>query len=283
MNRIRYILLSVAIAACMTAAAQKSITGAEYWIDADLSSVRSATSSVDISALQPGMHSYSMRVKDSGGLWSAVMTKFFIITPAVEDQATAITAREYWIDGQCKARATLTQSPAAIDIGSLATGIHCLSVRVRDDKGRWSPTLTKYFFNPVPPESETTIDLCHYWFNDSMQNAQNAPLEAVAGIVDLDISHLKQGEHTLYWQVRDSKGAWSKVYSETFRITIDEYLLGDINNDGMVDIEDVNIIINIVVGRDKASKYGHRCYITDDETVDVSDLNMLINIMLGKN
>ena len=83
--------------------------------------------------------------------------------------------------------------------------------------------------------------------------------------------------------MRDSKGAWSKVYSETFRITINEYLLGDINNDGMVDIEDVNIIINIVVGRDKASKYGHRCYITDDETVDVSDLNMLINIMLGKN
>lgn len=291
MNRIRNILLAVASVVVMSASAQKSITNAVYWLDADYSSPRPTATAIDISALHPGAHSYHMRVQDSEGMWSAVMTKYFIIPrPAPEASATTITAREYWLDGKYSARVTLTPSPATIDIGSLSRGLHMFSTRVRDDKGHWSPVMNKYFIilvNPVDTvspgeQSQATIDRCRYWFNDSVQNAQIATLEAVAGIIDLDISHLGQGEHTLYWQVRNSNQAWSKVYSETFNITIAEYLLGDVNNDGRVDVSDINIIINVMLGKDQASNYGHRCYVTDDQTVDVSDVNAVINIMLGK-
>jgi len=82
--------------------------------------------------------------------------------------------------------------------------------------------------------------------------------------------------------VRDTKGAWSEPFKQTFTITMSEYLLGDVNSDGNVDIADVNIIINVMLGRDLASNYGHRCYVTDDETVDIADINAVINIMLGK-
>ena len=289
MNRIRNILLAVASVVIMSASAQKSITNAVYWLDADYHSPRPVTTAIDISALQPGAHSYHMRVQDNEGMWSMVTTKFFIIPhPATEAAVTTITAREYWLDGNYSARVTLSPAPAAINIGSLHSGVHMFSTRVRDDKGRWSPVTNKYFIIPVNTDgnpqgqTEATIDRCRYWFNDSVQNAQLATLEAVAGIIDLDISHLAQGEHTLYWQVRNSNKAWSKVYSETFRITIAEYLLGDVNNDGMVDISDINIIINVMLGKEQASDYGHRCYVTDDESVDISDVNAVINIMLGK-
>ncbi len=60
-------------------------------------------------------------------------------------------------------------------------------------------------------------------------------------------------------------------------------LRGDVNNDGMVDVEDVNILINIVLGTDSADNYGGRAYVTEDDTkVDVADINEVINIMLNR-
>ena len=61
------------------------------------------------------------------------------------------------------------------------------------------------------------------------------------------------------------------------------YLRGDVNGDGMVDVSDVNIVINIMLGKDSADNYDGRAYLTQgDTTVDVSDVNAVINIMLGK-
>ena len=56
---------------------------------------------------------------------------------------------------------------------------------------------------------------------------------------------------------------------------------GDINLDGVVDVSDVNICINIVLDKDNAANYNRRAYITDDNVVDIGDVNALINILLG--
>lgn len=58
-------------------------------------------------------------------------------------------------------------------------------------------------------------------------------------------------------------------------------LAGDLDGSGEVDVTDVNILINIILGRDQAENYGTRAYITNDEDVDVSDVNALINIILN--
>ncbi|MBO4871499.1 MAG: C10 family peptidase [Muribaculaceae bacterium] len=57
--------------------------------------------------------------------------------------------------------------------------------------------------------------------------------------------------------------------------------LGDVNLDGVVDVADVNIIINIILELDSADNYGRRAYITDDNVVDVADVNAVINIILS--
>jgi len=58
--------------------------------------------------------------------------------------------------------------------------------------------------------------------------------------------------------------------------------VGDINLDGKVDVSDVNILVNIILGKEQAEDYGSRVYITEDDTVDVSDVNALVNMLLGK-
>ncbi len=57
---------------------------------------------------------------------------------------------------------------------------------------------------------------------------------------------------------------------------------GDINGDNKVDVSDVNIIINIMLGKSQASSYPGNPDLNNDNKVDVSDVNAVINIMLGK-
>lgn len=64
---------------------------------------------------------------------------------------------------------------------------------------------------------------------------------------------------------------------------IDALKRGDVNADGMVDIADVNIVINIMLGKDSADNYDGRAYLAgDDLRVDIADVNAAINLMLGR-
>ncbi len=62
----------------------------------------------------------------------------------------------------------------------------------------------------------------------------------------------------------------------------DTGLKGDVDGNGVVDITDANILINIVLGKDTASKYGGRADVTGEGDIDVSDINAVLNIILGK-
>lgn len=59
-------------------------------------------------------------------------------------------------------------------------------------------------------------------------------------------------------------------------------IVGDINDDGQVDVSDVNIAIDIVLGKDSNDNYDGRADLTGDGQVDVSDVNAVIDIVLGK-
>ncbi|MBR1883178.1 MAG: dockerin type I repeat-containing protein [Muribaculaceae bacterium] len=58
--------------------------------------------------------------------------------------------------------------------------------------------------------------------------------------------------------------------------------VGDVTGDGEVDVNDVNTIINIVLGKNEASNYGGRANVDGNGEVDVNDVNTLINLVLGK-
>lgn len=55
-------------------------------------------------------------------------------------------------------------------------------------------------------------------------------------------------------------------------------IYGDINGDGTVDITDVNIAINVMLGKET----NDAADVNGDGAVDISDINTIINVMLGK-
>ena len=48
-------------------------------------------------------------------------------------------------------------------------------------------------------------------------------------------------------------------------------------------MSDVNIIINVMLGKETSIELQATCDINEDNEVDVSDVNNVINILLGKN
>ncbi|WP_407405229.1 dockerin type I domain-containing protein [Sodaliphilus sp.] len=54
------------------------------------------------------------------------------------------------------------------------------------------------------------------------------------------------------------------------------------NGDGAVDINDANILINVILGKDTADKYNGRADVDGNGSVDVKDSNIVINKILGK-
>ena len=57
---------------------------------------------------------------------------------------------------------------------------------------------------------------------------------------------------------------------------------GDIDGNGGVDIDDLNIIINIILGKTDAASYPGEADTDGSNSVDIDDMNVVINIILGK-
>lgn len=57
------------------------------------------------------------------------------------------------------------------------------------------------------------------------------------------------------------------------------YNSADVNEDGVVDLEDLNIVLNEMMGYDTG--YGDRADVNDDGAVDISDVNVVQNVING--
>ena len=57
---------------------------------------------------------------------------------------------------------------------------------------------------------------------------------------------------------------------------------GDLNGDGTVDVTDVSMLIDVVLGKPINLAAGAKTDLNGDGTVDVTDVSLLIDIVLGK-
>ena len=99
-------------------------------------------------------------------------------------------------------------------------------------------------------------------------------------------------EFTVYVKYVDSNNRSHTIGTEddhatltTVKFVDSDLLLGDANLDGVVDVDDMNITINIILGKNtlKINQiYMPRVDMNQNGNVDIDDLNAIINLMLGK-
>ena len=91
----------------------------------------------------------------------------------------------------------------------------------------------------------------------------------------------------IYFQLSSLNGQGKYTVSNVTRFyesanPLNQVTPGDIDNSGEVDGTDLNILINIILGKDNASNYDGRANVDGTGEIDGNDLNALINILLGK-
>ena len=269
-----------------------SIQGGEYWLDnniANRQSIGAAPVTLDISSLSAGLHWFTMRVKDDLGYWSPALTKAFII-PNEKDlsTATSIQRREVWFDNNVAERQTIGVTPVMLDISSLSAGLHSLTMRVQDDLGYWSSSVTKHFIIPKATLEEDSVELVRYcyWIDDDVANLVVGELpvcgKTVSGVIDieLDFSELSFGQHTIYWIIGDNKGVWG-FYTGEINSTTFFNSRGDVNMDGVLSIGDVTALIDYLLSNDDTGIDMVAADSNLDGNVSIGDVTCLIDYLLG--
>ena len=206
-----------------TSVTSKTIKEHQYWIDGQIEArvtQEQQPDIIDIESLKPGLHSLTVRVQDNAGMWSSQVAKYFIVPfneTTVENKE--IVLHQYWIDGKLDAIVSSATQSSTIDISNpkLKPGLHSLTVRVKDNAGAWSSQVAKYFIvKDDDLVEETAITRYMYWFDDASDDLHTGPLASASGTMNIDISDVEAGVHTLWWCCGDSKGTWSEPRSVTF-------------------------------------------------------------------
>ena len=211
MKHIRYLTIIVACVGSLTAHAQGSITVQEYWIDGNSPARTTITNgaSVSLNGLEKGLHSITLRVQDDAGLWSSPETRYFVIAQS-SVAATAITACEYWMDGNIANRQSVANG-ATVSLEGMNVGLHSITVRAQDDTGLWSSPETRYFVIARSSVAATAITTCEYWFDGNIENRQSVENGAM-----VSLEALPSGLHSITLRAQDDTGLWSSPETRFF-------------------------------------------------------------------
>ena len=196
--------------------AQVTPKSLEYWLDtnfAQRSSVAttgSLSQNIDVSTLRPGIHTLAVRVSDTKGRWGAPLLKYFLIGEKSITQ-NKLTSYEYCFDGNWDASVSGNfdkELSLNISLEGLREGLHHLLLRVTDEEGRISQTVLKNFlvYGEDPKERELTS--YKYWIDEFDEAVKGVTSDGNVAL-DIDVSSLNKGLHTLGYQIGDNKGRWS--------------------------------------------------------------------------
>ena len=130
---------------------------------------------------------------------------------------------------------------------------------------------------------DNTLRVAAYLMNGSIAAGDGellsiplTPVETLtAGTHQLTMSNFKLGTSGM-------ADKYAGAATQTVSFNVQQVLLGDVNGDGSVDVQDVVLTINYVIGRNPANFNSDAADINKDDAVDVQDVVLIINKVIGK-
>ncbi|MFC2138716.1 T9SS type A sorting domain-containing protein [Bacteroidota bacterium] len=183
---------------------------------------------IDISGLDPGIHTIYIRAKDDYDNWSQTFTRKVLVLGISNPR---ITEMEYYFDNDpgyglgtkinFDSTANLDTN-IVIDISGLNNGTHTMYVRGKDDLDNWS--LTNFWqFSAITLTPEPDITYIEYFFDSDpgLGNGTSIPFtpDSILTISTIiDITGLSEGFHSLYIRARDENGIYSHTLTRPFLV-----------------------------------------------------------------
>ncbi|MEZ7936359.1 MAG: T9SS type A sorting domain-containing protein, partial [Paludibacteraceae bacterium] len=220
----------------------KKITVLEYWINGNSTNRthRALTAQntynweelLDYAAIPDGVNSFNARFRDEFGAWSTVQSHFFLkqTTAAGTGTVKKITALEYWINGNSTERThrTLTAQNTynweeLLDYSTIPDGVNTFNARFRDEFGAWTAVQSHFILKQTIATGENKIVGYRLWYAAEPEYIHDAAVVSPASTADINdsvsVTYLPKGSHQISYQVKDVRGVWSPVVTDTISKT----------------------------------------------------------------
>lgn len=154
--------------------------------------------------------------------WLTILLVLPLFT-TLQAQNRRLVKYEYWLDGDYTSRSTipLTESEELIkmqiETREMTEGLHSVSLRVADETGAWSGTISSsYLVFRAGKHVETQLTSYVYWFDGEYEQRQTAEIQDGQVALQLDIASFTPGIHHLCYRILDSNGEASSTERTPF-------------------------------------------------------------------
>lgn len=219
----------------------QTITGAEYFVDAD-PGVGNATTltvsaaesvSVDfaraLNGLSPGFHKLNVRYFDSEGRWGKTNGRYLFVPSTPVALENDIQAAEYFVDsdpgvGNATPLTVISNDSVVtafvLNNPALSVGFHKVYVRYRDQTNRWGRANGSFFYvAPLPNYAAFDLVQAEYFWNSDPGIGSANPLailpdDSTGGSIAVTLEGFSPGVQKLYARYRDQNGRWGKAIGQ---------------------------------------------------------------------
>lgn len=208
--KLHKILISLLFLTCFITGRAVELASYEYWIDDGYdnrqtvnSTLEEINASVNVADLKNGVHFFNIRFTNTDSEVSSPIRYIFYIPDANSSDGKLI-GYEYWLDDNYESRKTSNSDDEnqsfAIDVSSLASGVHFLNYRAFADGGV-TGSLTRYLFY-IPDLVAADASLCgyEYWLDDDYDSRVSADETGEDQTFAIDVSSLASGVHFLNYR-----------------------------------------------------------------------------------
>ena len=205
----------------------------EYWFDQNYNSriVKTVNNTSNLmvvrdlntGSLNPGLHTFAIRLKPDGRHWSSTVSSLFYKLGQPPPAGPA--QYEYWFDQDYASRTNLSMTPTSnfflldsLGTDSIASGLHTFNVRFKPDGGHWSSSVSSLFYkiSTAHPEGDAQYE---YWFDGNYDDRISLEIGSTNNLMILDsieTGDLSNGLHTVHVRSKPDGSHWSSVTSDLF-------------------------------------------------------------------
>ena len=226
---------------CVEMAGQSNLTDIEYFFDSDpgvgnatIVDVANAPTlneliNVPINSLSSGIHILHVRTRNETNKWSLYGRQPFYIAKFNSNLTNTLTAAEYFIDtdpGTGNATALNISSASslnasfAIPLNGIATGIHLLHIRVKNNLNQWS-FYSRQVFYKSPQILGSNMVAAEYFIDEDpgVGNAKVLPIPqgiSLNEFLTIPLVSVSEGFHILHIRVKNNLNQWSLYARQVF-------------------------------------------------------------------
>jgi hypothetical protein len=232
-------------------AEDKSISGAEYFIDTDPGegnanplaakdgTFDTGSEKIDMDNLTlpqditVGQHYLYVRMKDEDGVWGFPQKYRFMVTGAKTIKAAEFFVGEDPGEGQ---GIPLVVNNGNVDMSDIDTsnfniGINRIFVRMQNSENKWG--LARQF--DIEILDKATMFAAEYYIDQMPESEEGIPLDAYDGTFDgdseqfkgiINTANLDIGSYTLFVRAQDSYQRWSKPEMKHFEVALPSHISG---------------------------------------------------------